>query len=248
MTASANTIISRALAKAKVPAYVLQAQAELNLILSELCQNVDLSVARGLVQGTFNPGQTTVVNGVTIFGGPIALPADYLRTSGSTGSSGAQKSAYWMNLGVPYPMVPCDLAEFDMQVQQSGTQSYPWLWATDMSQAPPVAYVYPPPSGAYPFFVRYQRQMPDITDFTQVPWFPDARFLIQELTGRMMEDTDDTRSQYFLGDSENGSRGILRRYLKLKDDSTNRTDTVQMDRRSFGSAFSRLRNTKVVGW
>src|SRR6202041_1490136 len=112
MAATANQIIARALSKAKAPGYTAQAQLELNIILQELCQNVDLALARGLITGTFNPGATTTVNGVIIFGGPIELPADYLRTSGSTGSEGAQKSAWWVNLGVPYPMVPCDLAEF----------------------------------------------------------------------------------------------------------------------------------------
>lgn len=244
MALTANQIIARALSKAKGPGYTAQAQLELNVILGELCEKYDFALARGLITGTFNPGQTTVINGVTIFGGPITLPADYLRTSGSTGSSGAQNSAYWYNLGVPYPMVPCDLAEFDMQVQQGGNQSYPWLWATDMSQAPPVAYVYPPPAGAYPYFVRYQRQMPDITNFTLVPWFPDTNYLITMLAGRMMQDTDDARADKFTADGH----GILQAYIKLKDDSTNRTDTVQVDRRSFGGSSNRLRNTKQVGW
>jgi len=61
------------------------------------------------------------------------LPVDYLRVSGSSGSQGSQRSTFWYLNGVPYPMVPVDLAEFDMQVQQAGLQSYPWLWATDMS-------------------------------------------------------------------------------------------------------------------
>lgn len=250
MAATANQIIARALSKAKVPAYVAQAQIELNVILSDLCQHHDLALARGQVQGTFNPGQTTTVNGVIIFGGPLALPSDYLRTSGSSGSEGAQKSAYWYNLGVPYPMVPCDLAEFDMQVQQSGNQSYPWMWVTDMAQSPPVAYVYPPPSGAFPYFVRYQRQMPDIANFALAPWFPDVRYLITELAARMMEDSDDARAEQFHKDAE----GILEPYLRLKDDNTNRSQTVQMDRRSFNpqkgalGAFGRKKNTKQIGW
>lgn len=250
MAATANQIIARALSKAKIPAYTAQAQIELNVILSELCQTIDSALARGQVQGNFNPGLTTTVNGVIIFGGPIPLPADYLRTSGSSGSEGAGKSAYWYYEGVPYPMVPCDLAEFDMQVQQSGNQSFPWMWVTDMSQTPPVAYVYPPPSGAYPFFVRYQRQMPDITNFALPPWFPDARYLIDELSARMMEDSDDARAERFHKDALER----LEPYLRLKDDNTNRAQTVQFDRRSFNpqkgalGAFGRKKNTKQIGW
>ncbi len=40
--------------------------------------------------------------------------------------------------GVPYPMISCDMAEFDMMVQTAGFQSYPAIFATDMSQTPPL--------------------------------------------------------------------------------------------------------------
>jgi hypothetical protein len=60
-----------------------------------------------------------------------------------------------------------------MMVQQAGNQSYPYLFATDMSPLDadaagrrdarvPQAYVWPPPSGAYPVTLRYFCQMPDI--------------------------------------------------------------------------------------
>jgi hypothetical protein len=76
--------------------------------------------------GPFYPGNQ--------FGsGPYLLPVDYLRLSGSSGSSGAQRSFIWWLQGVPHPIIPMDLAEFDMQVQQAGLQSYVWLSATDMS-------------------------------------------------------------------------------------------------------------------
>jgi hypothetical protein len=65
--------------------------------------------------------------------GPYLLPVDYLRLSGSSGSTGAQRSFIWWLQGVPYPVIPMDLAEFDLQVQQAGLQSFVWLSATDMS-------------------------------------------------------------------------------------------------------------------
>lgn len=65
--------------------------------------------------------------------GPYVLPLDYLRLSGSSGSSGSQRSFIWWLQGVPYPIIPMDLAEFDLQVQQAGLQSFVWLSATDMS-------------------------------------------------------------------------------------------------------------------
>jgi hypothetical protein len=90
-----------------------------------------------------SPGGSGLINGTvagippnpeTQFGsGPILLPVDYLRLSGSSGSSGSQRSFIWWLDGVPYPVIPMDLAEFDMQVQQGGLQSFVWLSATDMA-------------------------------------------------------------------------------------------------------------------
>lgn len=243
MALTTAQLIARACSKAKVPGYTAQGLQELNVVLGDLCQTYDLALARGLFTGTFPTTQTTV-NGVIIFGGPITLPADYLRTSGSTGGEGAQKSVWWDLLGVQYPMVPCDLAEFDMQVQQAGIQSYPWLWATDMSVSPAQAWIYPPASGAYPFFCRYQKQMPDIIDTTTVPWFPNQQYLIDKVASRLMQDSDDSRA-LSLGQSADMT---LSGYLRSRDDNLNRPRTVQLDRRNFGSNFAKLANTKTTGW
>jgi len=264
--------------------------------------------------------------------GPYSLPVDYLRTSGSSGSTGASRSAWWTLLGVPYMMIPCDLAEFDIQVQQAGLQSYPWLWATDMSPFgiisvqdgnthsnttldgltttagfvvgqgvagpgivpgstiaaipgggtsvtlsaaatstgagafmfgnQPLGYAYPPPSGSYPVSIRYQRLMPPLPlDVTgnltagaqaTIPWFPNTRYLLKKLAGMLMEQTDDDRAPLFIGEGSPQSPGadaILAKYLKMKDDDTNRAKTVQLDRRRFGQGrWSDLKNTKVLGW
>lgn len=77
--------------------------------------------------------QTPYWPGNTFGSGPYLLPVDYLRLSGSSGSTGSQKSFIWWLNGVPYPIIPMDLAEFDLQVQQAGLNSYVWLSATDMS-------------------------------------------------------------------------------------------------------------------
>ena len=113
---------------AKVPNYATDQLNLLNSILSDLCQFLDLAICRGLFSFNFNPGLTS-----NFGSGPYLLPVDYLRVSGSSGES--QKGSFWTLQGVPYPMVPCDLSEFDMQVQQAGLQSYPWLWATDLANA-----------------------------------------------------------------------------------------------------------------
>jgi hypothetical protein len=45
-----------------------------------------------------------------------------------------------------------------------------------------------------------------------------------------------------------GAQGILNRYLKLKDDNSNRAKTIKLDRRQFGRAYNTLPNTKLIGW
>jgi hypothetical protein len=370
MARTAGEIIALAGQIAKTPGYTRQAATLLNGILGDFCETYDLAVARGLFQFNFNPGLTTDYGS-----GPYPLPLDYLRTSGSSGSEGTQHSVWWTLLGVPYPMIPCDLAEFDMQVQQAGLQSYPWLWATDMAQRvimlstvgdltpstvvpawiwgqaiwgqsewgagsetpglltnllstdgivvgmyvsgpgipqlarvvsvtpagslpsaaggflpaagggslpsaaggspiigimpgptlaitgqpllfgyPGEAYVYPPPSGAYPVTCRYQRDMPDLpwtADLTltpaasgQVPWFPNFEILKLKLAADLMELADDSRAQSYRAEAI----GMFSAYLKMKDDDTNRAKTIQFDRRTFGPNFRNLRNTKVEGW
>ncbi len=311
MALTAAQICDLARQTAKTPGFQVQSGQLLNEILAGLCQKFDFAAARGLFTFNFNAQLTT-----NFGSGPYNLPADYLRTSGSSGSEGTQKSSWWVINGVRYPMVPVDLSEFDMQVQQAGQQSYPWLWATDMavrnlvlstsgnlhgtttvdnlvdvtgiavgisvggngivpgttvaaisgtmvtlSQAalvsaigasiqfayPGQGYAYPPPSGNYPTTLRYQRQMPDIVSPETsgvVPWYPDGEGLRKKLEARLMGLSDDTRSSTWLKEADEE----LDRYLKLKDDDTNRAKTVQLDRRTFGSPFRRLKNTKQVGW
>jgi hypothetical protein len=136
MAQTASQILARAMQRAKAPAgYSSQAAGELNAILQDLAEERDLAVARGFFSFIFNSQASSMLGGQNIgASGPYPLPLDYLRTSGSSGSEGTQKSTFWFINGVPYPMIPCDLSEFDMQVQQAGISSYPWLWATDMSQ------------------------------------------------------------------------------------------------------------------
>lgn len=244
MALTAAQICSLALQDAKAPGYTSQAGQLLNVILQELSQTYNFDQARGFYQFNFNPSLIQVVNpNVIAGGGPYNLPADYLRAD--------RDDVFWTLQGVPYIMVPIDLAQFDLTVQQAGLQSYPRWYATDLSQTPPVMYVWPPPSGAYPVTVRYRRQMPDIATpetSTSVPWFPNTQYLRTRLAGELMKITDDQRYSDFLGDSPNGAQGILNRYLRLKDDEQNRSQVVSLDRRRFGRQFSNLPSTKTVGW
>lgn len=135
---TANQIVALATEAAHCPGKTTQAQLLLNAILSDLCQERDFALSRRQFVFNFAPGALPAgplpSTPPSQFGsGPYPLPLDYLRMSGSSGSSGSQRSFIWWLNGVPYPVIPADLAEFDLQVQQAGLNSYVWLEATDMS-------------------------------------------------------------------------------------------------------------------
>lgn len=128
--------------------------------------------------------------------------------------------------------------------------------ATLLIGNPAQGFPYPPPSGAFPVMIRYQRQMPRLTqaqvDAGAYCWFPDDQVLIEGLAGQMMQYSGDSDQNIYIGTGLGSGQGrfgaLMARYLKLADDNANRAQTVQLDRRVFGRSFSSLKNTKTVGW
>ena len=224
----------------------------LNATLEDLCQTYDLAVALGTAQIILQPGGASIANfdpepavlpSLQAGCGPYPMPADYLRL--------ANNEAIYIVNNVSYVMVNLDLSEFDALTQQAGISNYPQNFTTDPSTNPVAMYVWPPAGGSYITQLRYQRQMPDIATpetSTAVPWFPNQNYLITRVAGEMMKIADDARWEKFLGDGPSGAQGILNRYLKLQADDEGRAQTVKLDRRRFGSNFSRLPNTKLLGW
>jgi hypothetical protein len=170
------------------------------------------------------------------------MPANFLRLHRNGG--------FYQIFNVPYKLIGVQQEEFDSFVQQPGLASYPYLAYVDVATQPMGLYVWPPASGAYPATVRYNPQMPDMTDTTQVPWFPNTNYLLTRLAGELFRISDDERWQAFLSD-ERGSGGageILRRYLIMKDDPSTAPKQVTLDRRLFKTHIALLRNTKSIGW
>jgi hypothetical protein len=253
MALTAAQIISISTQEARCPNFTTQALQKLNTILQDLAQSYDFDLLRQTYYFNFNASQINA-------GGQAYqnLPANYLRA--------IKFDCFYTISGVPYPMIPCDLEEFDMLVQQAGLANFPVFFATDMSlsgvtnsatgsggPAVPVMLFWQVPSGAYPATLRYYSLPADITNTTStIPWFPMQSYLTRRLSGELMMMTDDERSAQFLGDNEDttpqGAGVMLRRYLRMKDDRSTRVKTVQLDRRRFGSSFDRLRNTKTIGW
>jgi hypothetical protein len=248
MALTAQQICVLSCMDAGVNGYLSQAGMFLNMIQGDLCRTYDFEVAAKTVYGNFQPGLIAPIGNSTQGSGPYPLPADFLRMKDDL-------SAWWTLLGVPYIMIPCDLSEFDMLVQQAGTQSYPYIIATDMSpqdatqegDSTPVFYVYSPPSGAYPYTIRYFAQQPDIANpetSSAVPWFPHQGYLRKKLSAAIMGLTSDSREESWNAAAD----AMLREYLILKDNRSNRATTVKLDRRRFGRSYNSLPNTKTVGW
>lgn len=251
MPLTAAQICARAASIARVPGFLTQAGQSLNYVLQELCQDYDFDVAKQTYQFNFN---TAILNSA---GQAFQnLPSNYLRS--------IRNECFYYISGVPYPMIPLDQAEGDMLVQQAGVSNFPIFYWTDMSltgatnngtAGVPVMLFWMPPSGAYAVTLRYFAQMPDISNPSTsniVPWFPNQKYLITRVAGELMQDADDERAPAFLSDNEgtypNGAGVILRKYLQMKDDKGDRAQVVQLDRRRFGRAFDRLKNTKQIGW
>jgi hypothetical protein len=254
---TAAQICAKAANIARLPGFLTQAGDWLNLVLNELAQNYDFSVNRKTYNYNFNPSQ------VNYLGQAFQnLPADYLRS--------INRDSFYVIQGVPYPMIQCDLNEFDQLVQQAGLSNFPVFYATDMSltgasnslvagtpgtTGVPVALFWQVPSGAYPVTQRYYSQPGDIANPSTsniVPWFPNQNYLVTRVAGQLMMEADDERAPSFLSEDEEmhpmGAGVLLRRYLAMQGDKGTRVQTVQLDRRRFGSNYDRLKNTKSIGW
>lgn len=241
MPLSAAQICTRAAQIARVPGFLTQAGDSLNVVLQELCQDFDFALARKTYTFNFNTSQLNSLGQAY-----QDFPADFLRA--------IRNECFYFISGVPYPMIPLDLSEFDMLVQQSGVSNFPIFFYVSMADSPPRAFFWMPPSGAYLVTVKYFSQMPDIatpSTSSTIPWFPNQNYLITRVAGELMKDADDERAAQYLGDSDNNPGGagtILRKYLQMKDNKGDRAQTVELDRRRFGRSFDRLRNTKQIGW
>ena len=236
MPLSAAQIVQQACQNAQVPGYIIQGSNLLNVILQELYQDYDTTASQA--DFYFN-----LPTGVDTFGrATMPFPADYLRAK-------PNDCFYWIQ-GVPYELIPIDLAQMDMMVVTAGLSNFPISFAVDTSKDPAVAYFWMPPSGSYPALVRYQAKMPDVPvpADTTIPWFRNQNYLLTRLTGELCKIADDDRYQTLLGDQPGGADWMLGKYLKMQGDNENRAKFVKLDRRRFGSSFDRLRNTKQVGW
>lgn len=231
--------VSLACQIAKVPGFTTQAGQMLQAVLEELALLYDFKSNEVFWSFAFNPTLVPQNSPASAGSGPYPLPANFLRAEPG--------DVFFTISGVPYVMKPLTMTEFDQTVQQANQATYPWAYAVDMSQSPPALWAYPPPSGSYTVYLRYQSLPPDPADPATnagTPWFPVPTYLYTRLAVELMKIADDDRVPQYLAICEE----ILRKWLAMKDNPETRAKTVKLDPLRFGSPFSKLPNTKLVGW
>lgn len=237
---TAAQIVSLACQSAHAQGFKVQAGQLLNMILSDLAQTQDLDLCRGKFSFNF-----VADNGSGNGSGPYSLPLDYYRHT--------RDGVFFTVDGVPYILVPYDQSEFDLLVTTPGLENYPTVFYTDISPlnavpaSNPLMYVWQPANGVYPVTVRYYKYLPDITTpetSTTIPWFPNQDYLITKLTAHLAVLADDSRAPELMQAAD----VQLRKFMQMTNDDEGKAKTVSLDRRRFGNQWSRLSNTKKIGF
>jgi hypothetical protein len=236
MALTCAQIVTLACQIAKCPGMTSQAGMMLNGILSDLARNYDFDIMK---DESFT---VTTGTGVVAPQGPYPLPVDYLRAS--------PNEVNFLINGEPFILVQFSLAKFRAQFTGPGITSYPSFFATDMSTITslgyPVAYLWPPVSGAYVIQWPYFKAHTDIATpetSSVVPWFPSSVYLYTAVAGELMKITDDERQTATVQLAEHE----LKKYLMLKDDKEGYAIQVQLDPNNFKSTLN-VSPTKQTVW
>jgi len=260
MPGFASDIVTQACQIAKCPAFITQAQFQLNRVLETLAQDYDFPSAAYTftnfpisANGGNGTGTSTSlpINWYTLAlpasADPILNGAKYLRT---------KEVFYGVNGAIFYlNQVPTE--DYDKWFQGSGITNYPYSYVVDTTGSPvnnpPQMSFYPPPAQPLTLTIRNQYQPNDIAtaNFSStVPWFPNQQLLVRMLALMMMDYTGDQRAARMRQDiygNGGGDPGDLSRYLKMVGDKENYAMTVKLDARRFYNP-NRLPATKQTVW
>ena len=241
MPLSASQIVSLALTAAKAPGYTSQGGQFLNVTLQDLAQVRNLKENR----------KTTTITILPNNNGPFALPADYLR----------MYDLFFLQNNLPYFLKPVGQKDYDAEFKDPSIANYPYEWATDLSLEAQVwsggtqgngtllnagnLFVYPQSSGSISLTMRYFPIRPDIVTpeiSSQIPWYPNAPYLIKRTATWIMTLTDDERQARWEKECEDA----LRPELIMEGDEQEVVKQIQLDPRRFRMQRY-LKPTKVTG-
>ena len=207
-------IVADALAIAKCPGFTAQGGRALNFVLN------DLSLNRNLKQNLV----TETINAQANSNGPFDLDRNYLRTF----------DMVFYVTGEPYFLNPGTLKQYDSEIQQNNSSTYPYEWASDLSQVSyggvGKLYIYPQSNVDIVLTHRFYLLQYDITNpetSALVPWFNDQDYIINAVAMRMMRITDDSRYPEFVAMCEK----MLESHLMTEGDEQQVVKEVQLDPR-----------------
>ncbi len=211
-------IVSMACTIAKCPGYTLLAGERLNEILIDLAFDQNLDIVRRTATINVLPGTQT-----------YALPTAFLRT----------RECFFNVEGVTFTLIEYSTEDFDALFTGPNNAAYPEIF--NVLQENNTIQFYPMPLTPLAITLRYMDDSVEITNpdtSTTIPWFPKQSYLIERLSEKMMQITDDTRHPEFRGMSDDALRG----YLKLNNGNT--LKTVALDPRRFKTSAG-LKPTKL---
>jgi hypothetical protein len=221
---SSSQIIALACQIAKCPGYIVQGGQFLNARLIQIALDQDLDIIR----------RTTTFQ--TVIGqNAYPLPANFLRT----------REVFYNVNGTIYVCEQYSLEYYDSLFQGPGEVNYPYLYATDIAQSPPILNLYPAPSISTTVTVRYMDNLVEITTpetSSTIPWFQDQLLLIDMVAEDLMKITDDSRKAEFGQTNENKFRNLI----QMANDKENRAITVKKDPATFRSVRT-VKATKIQG-
>ena len=219
MALTAQQIVALSVQAAHCTGFIVQAGELLNVILANLADTQDLDLQR----------TSTTISLTTGTGqGPYALPTGYRRAclngvfytpSGGANQILQSQSQNDFNANSP-AATGADPVYF--WVDLSPLASYP--------AAAPNLYVWDKPTRNLSLTVNYFGVIADIPTpetSSSIPWFPNQKYLITELTAQLMDLVDDTRAEAFHARAD----AQLAAYLTYANDDEGHVKTAQRDAR-----------------
>ena len=213
-----------------------QAGQFFNIILDELSLTKDLEINRGLWQiNTGSPVGYSITSNIPYYN----LAPDHLRV--------LEDECFYLISGVPYTLIQKQLSDFDQLITTTGFNSQVVFYAVDDSTTPSQIFFWPPPNAAYTVNIRYEKSTVDMADpatSALVPAFPLQQYLIWELSARMMDISDDDRSEK----KHSQAAELMRKWEVMQRDMESTVLRVKLDRNRFSTPWDLLKNTKEVGF
>jgi hypothetical protein len=219
MALTAQQIVQLSTQTAHCTGFLAQAGQLLNVILADLAdtQDLELEAAKVTLNLTTGGGQ-----------GPYPLPIGYRRAS--------INGVYYTDSAGNHLVQGLSRDEFNA-LNPSATAGPPVQWWADLSPlstqpaaTAPNLFVWPEPDKSYSLVSNLYQVISDISapeTSSNIPWFPNQRYLITRLSAMLMDLVDDQRADAFTTRAD----ALLAAYLMYANDDEGHVKTKTRDAR-----------------